>query len=126
MSQQGMTQALAELKSERERSKTWVADASATAGNGIIAACKQERARIASVGRKGPMSPNRRIFLNVVATYGRSVFALFCGLFSSRWASPFSSTATSSSALRRSPMTACVSIPTTTMLTIWFCIFETR
>ena len=31
------------------------------------------------------MSPNRRIFLNIVATYGRSVFALFCGLFSSRW-----------------------------------------
>ena len=31
------------------------------------------------------MTPNRRIFLNIVATYGRSVFALFCGLFSSRW-----------------------------------------
>ncbi len=31
------------------------------------------------------MSPNRRIFLNVVATYGRSLFALFCGLFTSRW-----------------------------------------
>ena len=31
------------------------------------------------------MTPNRRIFLNIVATYGRSVFALFCGLFSPRW-----------------------------------------
>jgi len=28
------------------------------------------------------MSPNRRIFLNIVATYGRS---LVCGLFISRW-----------------------------------------
>ena len=25
------------------------------------------------------MSPNRRIFLNIVATYGRSLFALVCG-----------------------------------------------
>ena len=32
------------------------------------------------------MSPNRRIFLNIVATYGRSLFALVCGLFSGRWA----------------------------------------
>lgn len=31
------------------------------------------------------MSPNRRIFLNIVATYGRSLFALVCGLFISRW-----------------------------------------
>ena len=32
------------------------------------------------------MSPNKRIFLNIVATYGRSLFALVCGLFSGRWA----------------------------------------
>ena len=32
------------------------------------------------------MSPNRRIFLNIVATYGRSLYALVCGLFISRWA----------------------------------------
>lgn len=31
------------------------------------------------------MSPNKRIFLNVVATYGRSLYALVCGLFSARW-----------------------------------------
>ena len=31
------------------------------------------------------MSPNKRIFLNIVATYGRSVFAIVCGLFTSRW-----------------------------------------
>lgn len=31
------------------------------------------------------LSPNRRIFLNIVATYGRSLFALVCGLFSARW-----------------------------------------
>lgn len=31
------------------------------------------------------MSPNKRIFLNIVATYGRSVFSLACGLFISRW-----------------------------------------
>ena len=31
------------------------------------------------------MSPNRRIFLNVVSTYGRSVYAMLCGLFTSRW-----------------------------------------
>ena len=31
------------------------------------------------------MTANRRIFLNIVATYGRSLFALVCGLFTSRW-----------------------------------------
>lgn len=31
------------------------------------------------------MSPNRRIFLNIVATYGRSLLALGCGLFTVRW-----------------------------------------
>ena len=31
------------------------------------------------------MSPNRRIFLNIVATYGWSLYALVCGLFISRW-----------------------------------------
>ena len=31
------------------------------------------------------MSPNKRIFLNIVDTYGRSLFALACGLFSARW-----------------------------------------
>lgn len=31
------------------------------------------------------MTQNRRIVLNIVATYGRSVFSLFCGLFISRW-----------------------------------------
>ena len=31
------------------------------------------------------MSPNRRIFLNIVATYGRSVYALVVGLFCGRW-----------------------------------------
>ena len=31
------------------------------------------------------MSPNKRIFLNIVATYGRSLYALVCGLFISRW-----------------------------------------
>ena len=30
------------------------------------------------------MSPDRRIFLNIVATYGRSLYALVCGLFISR------------------------------------------
>ena len=33
------------------------------------------------------MSPNRRILLNIVATYGRSLYALVCGLFISRWVS---------------------------------------
>lgn len=31
------------------------------------------------------MSPNKRIFLNIAAQYGRSLFALACGLFTSRW-----------------------------------------
>lgn len=31
------------------------------------------------------MSPNKRIFLNIIATYGRSLFALLCGVFTSRW-----------------------------------------
>ena len=31
------------------------------------------------------MTANRRIFLNIVATYGRSLYALVCGLFISRW-----------------------------------------
>ena len=31
------------------------------------------------------MSPTRRIFLNVVATYGRSLYALVIGLFCGRW-----------------------------------------
>ena len=31
------------------------------------------------------MSPNRRIVLNIIATYGRSLYALVCGLFISRW-----------------------------------------
>ena len=32
------------------------------------------------------MSPNRRIFLNVIATYGRSLYALAIGLVTARWA----------------------------------------
>ena len=31
------------------------------------------------------MTPNRRIFLNIVATYGRSLYALVIGLFAARW-----------------------------------------
>ena len=31
------------------------------------------------------MTANQRIFLNIVATYGRSLFTLVCGLFSARW-----------------------------------------
>ena len=31
------------------------------------------------------MTQNRRIVLNIVATYGRSLYALVCGLFISRW-----------------------------------------
>lgn len=31
------------------------------------------------------MTQNRRIALNILATYGRSLFALACGLFSARW-----------------------------------------
>lgn len=32
------------------------------------------------------MTPNRRIFLNIAATYGRSLYALVLGLFTARWA----------------------------------------
>lgn len=32
------------------------------------------------------MTQNRRIVLNIVATYGRSLYTLVLGLFSSRWA----------------------------------------
>ena len=32
------------------------------------------------------MSPSKRIIINVVASYGRSLFALTCGLFTARWA----------------------------------------
>lgn len=32
------------------------------------------------------MSPNRRIFLNIIATYGRSLYALVLGLMTARWA----------------------------------------
>ena len=31
------------------------------------------------------MSPNRRILLNIIATYGRSLCARVCGVFVSRW-----------------------------------------
>ena len=31
------------------------------------------------------MTANRRIFLNIVATYGRSLYALVIGLFCGRW-----------------------------------------
>ena len=31
------------------------------------------------------MTSNRRIFLNIVATYGRSLYALVIGLFFGRW-----------------------------------------
>ena len=31
------------------------------------------------------MAPNKRIFLNIVATYGRSLYALIIGLFCGRW-----------------------------------------
>ena len=31
------------------------------------------------------MTPNRRILLNIVATYGRSLCALVCWVFVSRW-----------------------------------------
>ena len=31
------------------------------------------------------MSPNRRIFLNIIATYGRSLYALVCGTLISQW-----------------------------------------
>lgn len=32
------------------------------------------------------MTENKRIALNIIATYGRSLFAIACGLFSGRWA----------------------------------------
>ena len=32
------------------------------------------------------MTQNRRIVLNIVATYGRSLYALVIGLFCGRWA----------------------------------------
>ena len=32
------------------------------------------------------MTANRRIFLNIIATYGRSLYALALGLFTARWA----------------------------------------
>lgn len=31
------------------------------------------------------MTENKRIFFNIMATYGRNLFALVCGLFTSRW-----------------------------------------
>ena len=31
------------------------------------------------------MTPNRRIFLNIIATYGRSLYALVLGIFTARW-----------------------------------------
>ena len=31
------------------------------------------------------ISPSFRIFLNIAATYGRSIYAVFCGVFISRW-----------------------------------------
>ena len=31
------------------------------------------------------MTANRRIFLNIIATYGRSLYALVLGLFTGRW-----------------------------------------
>lgn len=31
------------------------------------------------------MSPNSRMFLNIVATYGRSLYALVIGLFCGQW-----------------------------------------
>ena len=31
------------------------------------------------------MSPNRRIILNILATYGRTVIGVLCGIFSTRW-----------------------------------------
>ena len=39
------------------------------------------------------MTPNRRIFLNIVATYGRSLYALVVGLFCGRWTLMSSGTA---------------------------------
>ena len=31
------------------------------------------------------MSPNKRIVLNILATYGRTVVGALCGIFSTRW-----------------------------------------
>lgn len=31
------------------------------------------------------MTANRRIFLNIIATYGQSLYALVIGLFCGRW-----------------------------------------
>ena len=31
------------------------------------------------------MTVNRRIFLNIIATYGRSLYAIVIGLFCGRW-----------------------------------------
>ena len=31
------------------------------------------------------LSPNKRIALNIIVTYGRSLFALVCGLLVGRW-----------------------------------------
>ena len=31
------------------------------------------------------MSPNRRIILNILATYGRTIVGVLCGIFSTRW-----------------------------------------
>ena len=31
------------------------------------------------------MTANKRIVLNVVASYGRSLFSLMCGIFTGRW-----------------------------------------
>ena len=31
------------------------------------------------------MSPNRRIMINIVATYGRTLIGVLCGIFSTRW-----------------------------------------
>lgn len=32
------------------------------------------------------MTPTRRIFINIVASHGRSIFVLACGFLTSRWA----------------------------------------
>lgn len=37
-------------------------------------------------GRTSPMTENRRILLNIVATYGRSLYSLVLGLLCGRWA----------------------------------------
>ena len=31
------------------------------------------------------MTENKRIFVNIIATYGRSLYALICGIFTARW-----------------------------------------